>query len=63
MMKIPSAVMKLFLNMGLPILGICYGMQLMTIHFDGKVEKAKHREYGKAAINVEESIKLIHRTA
>ena len=35
-------------EMGLPILGICYGMQLMTLYYDGKVEKAKNREYGKA---------------
>jgi GMP synthase (glutamine-hydrolysing) len=40
-------------DMGLPILGICYGMQLMTMHFDGKVEKAKNREYGKAVLKVE----------
>lgn len=42
-------------DMGLPILGICYGMQLMTVHFGGKVEKAKHREYGKATMTVEKS--------
>jgi len=36
----------------LPILGICYGMQLMAMHYGGKVEKASHREYGKAEINV-----------
>lgn len=46
-------------DMGLPILGICYGMQLMTMHFDGKVEKAKNREYGKAAINVQNESKLL----
>jgi GMP synthase (glutamine-hydrolysing) len=40
-------------DLGLPILGICYGMQLMTVHFGGKVEQAKHREYGKAGIKVE----------
>lgn len=40
-------------DLGLPILGICYGMQLMTVHFGGKVEQAKHREYGKAEIKVE----------
>lgn len=30
-------------DMGIPILGICYGMQLMTTHFGGKVERAKDR--------------------
>ena len=45
-------------ELGLPIFGICYGMQLMTQHFDGKVEPAKHREYGKAAIQVQNESKL-----
>ena len=45
-------------EMGLPILGICYGMQLMTVHFKGKVEKAKNREYGKAVMNIEHQSKL-----
>ncbi len=45
-------------DMDLPILGICYGMQLMTKHFNGTVEKAKNREYGKAAIKIEEPSKL-----
>jgi GMP synthase (glutamine-hydrolysing) len=45
-------------ELGLPILGICYGMQLMTTHFDGKVEPAKHREYGKAEISVENETRL-----
>lgn len=40
-------------EMGLPILGICYGMQLMTVHFGGKVEKAKQREYGKATMTIQ----------
>lgn len=39
-------------DLGLPILGICYGMQLMTKHFNGKVEPASQREYGKADIEV-----------
>lgn len=39
-------------DLGIPVLGICYGMQLMTKHFGGKVEKAKHREYGKASIDI-----------
>lgn len=45
-------------EMGIPILGICYGMQLMTNHFAGKVEPAKDREYGKATINVEKPSRL-----
>lgn len=45
-------------ELGLPILGICYGMQLMTVHFDGKVEQAKQREYGKAEIKVENQTRL-----
>lgn len=45
-------------DLGLPILGICYGMQLMTTHFNGKVEPAKQREYGKAAIHVQNETRL-----
>ncbi|WP_062353238.1 glutamine-hydrolyzing GMP synthase [Bacillus kwashiorkori] len=35
-----------------PILGICYGMQLMAKQFGGKVEKAEQREYGKTNIAI-----------
>ncbi|MFL6561434.1 MAG: glutamine-hydrolyzing GMP synthase, partial [Bacillus sp. (in: firmicutes)] len=45
-------------EMGLPILGICYGMQLMTVHFNGKVEKANQREYGKATVTVQHESSL-----
>lgn len=45
-------------DLGVPILGICYGMQLMSQHFGGKVEKASHREYGKAEINVKNATPL-----
>ncbi|OES45325.1 glutamine-hydrolyzing GMP synthase [Domibacillus iocasae] len=40
-------------DLNIPIFGICYGMQLMTKYFGGTVSKASHREYGKAAINVQ----------
>jgi GMP synthase (glutamine-hydrolysing) len=40
---------------GVPILGICYGMQLMTEHFGGRVKKATHREYGLAEIQIDHS--------
>ncbi|MUV38573.1 GMP synthase (glutamine-hydrolyzing) [Lentibacillus sp. JNUCC-1] len=39
-------------DMDIPVLGICYGMQLMAVHFNGKAEKSQQREYGKAQINV-----------
>ena len=39
-------------DLNVPILGICYGMQLMSLHFGGKVEKASRREYGKSDITV-----------
>lgn len=39
-------------DMGIPVMGICYGMQLMTQHFGGKVERASKREYGKSDIHV-----------
>ncbi|MHB9155564.1 MAG: glutamine-hydrolyzing GMP synthase, partial [Endomicrobiales bacterium] len=35
-----------------PILGICYGMQLIAEHFGGKVTGSKHREYGLAELNI-----------
>lgn len=37
-----------------PILGICYGLQLLAHLFGGKVERSKSREYGKAIIKIEE---------
>ncbi|OAS84692.1 glutamine-hydrolyzing GMP synthase [Bacillus litoralis] len=39
-------------DLGIPVLGICYGMQLMTHTLGGKVEAADHREYGKATIDI-----------
>jgi GMP synthase (glutamine-hydrolysing) len=35
---------------GLPVLGICYGMQLLTLAFGGKVEPSQTREYGPARV-------------
>ena len=39
-------------ELGIPILGICYGMQLTAFLLDGRVEPAAEREYGRAEIDV-----------
>ncbi len=49
-------------DLGIPVLGICYGMQLMTHHFGGVVERANQREYGKADIHVKEGSILFEGT-
>ncbi len=45
-------VLKEIFNLNLPILGICYGMQLIAHLLNGKVEKSKKREYGLSKIIV-----------
>jgi GMP synthase (glutamine-hydrolysing) len=41
------------LALGVPVLGICYGMQWITHTLGGKVERAERREYGRAQLNIE----------
>ena len=45
-------------NIGIPILGICYGMQLMTHTLGGKVSRADKREYGVTDVKINNSSKL-----
>ncbi len=42
------------LDQGFPILGICYGMQLVTHLLDGEVAKATRREFGRAELNIDD---------
>src|SRR5208282_2931532 len=42
------------LGMGIPVLGICYGMQWIAKNLGGKVEPAERREYGPARLDVEQ---------
>src|SRR5215471_11496398 len=42
------------LSMGIPVLGICYGMHWITKTMGGKVVPAERREYGSAVLNVAE---------
>jgi GMP synthase (glutamine-hydrolysing) len=39
-------------GMGIPVLGICYGVQLMAYHLGGTVEFSDHREYGAGSLMV-----------
>ena len=51
----PDAPMcdKRLFDADIPILGICYGAQLMSVMLGGSVRRAEHREYGKADIRYE----------
>ncbi len=42
-------------DLNIPVLGICYGAQLMTTQFGGRVEQATKREFGKANLEVQNS--------
>jgi GMP synthase (glutamine-hydrolysing) len=55
--KAPS-VPKELLDQGIPILGICYGMQLVTHLSGGEVAKSKHREYGRADLTIDDRSNL-----
>ncbi|WP_026174168.1 glutamine-hydrolyzing GMP synthase [Effusibacillus pohliae] len=55
--KVDPAIFEL----GIPILGICYGMQLIAYHFNAKVERAAVREYGKAIMHVQSDAVLYKR--
>jgi GMP synthase (glutamine-hydrolysing) len=46
-------------EMGIPVLGVCYGMQLMVQQLGGVVEKADRAEYGKAAIHIDDPTDLL----
>ncbi|MCM1467793.1 MAG: glutamine-hydrolyzing GMP synthase [Alistipes sp.] len=53
----PTCTEELF-QMGIPVLGLCYGAQLMQFVLGGKVEKAPVREYGKIEVSVDTKSKL-----
>jgi GMP synthase (glutamine-hydrolysing) len=54
-LRAPDCVFK----MGIPVLGICYGMQTMTEQLGGKVETSDHREFGYAQIRARGHSKLL----
>ncbi len=56
--KAPFCDMEVF-NLGIPVLGICYGMQLMSAMLGGSVDRANQREYGKVDITVNPASQLM----
>jgi GMP synthase (glutamine-hydrolysing) len=57
--KAPHADPAIY-ELGIPILGICYGMQLMAHQLKGKVQRSSKREYGKADVDFDDTNLLIH---
>ena len=55
----PRAPDGLF-DMGIPVLGICYGQQTMVAQLGGRVENADHREFGRAYVDVTADCDLFH---
>ena len=55
--KAPMVVKELF-DQNIPILGICYGMQLVTHLSGGTVTKSAHREYGRADLTIDDASDL-----
>jgi GMP synthase (glutamine-hydrolysing) len=50
---------QIVFELGIPVLGICYGMQTMTEQMGGKVESSDHREFGYAKIRARGHSKLL----
>lgn len=52
------ALDKEIFNLGIPVLGICYGMQLITYLLGGNVERADKREYATTAVRLDNTSSL-----
>jgi GMP synthase (glutamine-hydrolysing) len=52
------AIDQALLDQGIPILGICYGMQVITHVSGGEVAKSDHREYGRAELVIDDASDL-----
>jgi len=53
--RVPAALF----NMGIPLLGICYGMQAMAAQLGGRVEPSNRREFGYAQVRVTGASRLL----
>ncbi len=55
----PRAPQQVF-DLGVPVLGICYGMQTMAQQLGGRVESGHHREFGYARVRIGKACSLFH---
>ena len=55
----PQVDVKLF-QLGIPVLGICYGLQLIAYKLGGEVDRFAKREYGKAILKIEKDDDLFY---
>lgn len=58
----PQVDAKIF-ALGIPVLGVCYGLQLISHVLGGKVTPAQKREYGRATLQVKRENDLLHAVA
>ena len=49
-LDVPPKVSQAVFELGVPVLGICYGMQTMAAELGGEVESSSHREFGYAEV-------------
>jgi GMP synthase (glutamine-hydrolysing) len=54
----PQLDLQIF-SLGIPVLGICYGMQLMARHLGGEVEFSARREYGSGLLHIDQQTPLL----
>jgi GMP synthase (glutamine-hydrolysing) len=47
-------------SLGVPVLGICYGVQITSLVLGGRVAKSDHREYGRAQVELKGGCELFH---
>ncbi len=52
-------ISKEVLGLGIPVLGICYGMQAIAKQMEGEVEESDHKEFGYAQVNVGNDSELL----
>ena len=57
-LEVPPRVSAAVFDLGVPVLGICYGMQTMAAELGGEVEASTHREFGYAEVTPQHSTLL-----